>query len=253
MRTDDLDFGNQASPRFLIGHYVDCCCCEAWELSYFGINNWDTSATVTGTQLVPPGPLPFAGGAFLFASTMRADYSSNFHNVEINHVQSYCNFDFLAGFRYVSLDEEFNLTAINRALVGNYHIGTQNDLFGGQIGARVRRSSGCWGWDLTSKAGVFLNDAEQGQFINNGLNTVRPFTTSKQTGTAFVGEINFAVTRQLTDVWSLRGGYNLLWIENVALAPDQLDFVNIPGGGTVLNDNGGVFLHGASVGIQANW
>jgi len=65
--------------------------------------------------------------------------------------------------------------------------------------------------------------------------------------------VSCVTTIPLTKFWSLRAGYNLMWIENVALAPDQLDFTFTPTSGTMLNDNGGVFLHGANVGLQAAW
>ena len=255
LSTDDLDFGNQVSPRFSIGRYVDCCCCEAWELSYFGINNWDASRTVTGAQLFAPGAIGLIPAAFSSATNFRVDYSSNLHNAEVNHVQSCCYFDLLAGFRYVSFDEDLNLNASGGPFgTGNYHVATQNDLYGGQIGARINGLLGCWPWQITGKAGIFLNDVDQSQSIVDPLfGTLRPVTTTSDTAAAFVGEVSCLTTIPLTKIWSLRAGYNLMWIENVALAPDQLDFTFTPTSGTMLNDNGGVFLHGANVGLQAAW
>ena len=48
-------------------------------------------------------------------------------------------------------------------------------------------------------------------------------------------------------------GYNLLWIEGVALAPDQLDFTNTPTSGTGLTSSSGLFLHGFSAGLEGRW
>ncbi len=58
---------------------------------------------------------------------------------------------------------------------------------------------------------------------------------------------------RLDDVWTLRGGYNLLWIEGVALAPDQLDFTDTPTSGTSLDIDSGVFAHGFSAGLEARF
>ena len=70
---------------------------------------------------------------------------------------------------------------------------------------------------------------------------------------AFVGEANFVLTLDLNDCWTARGGYNLMWIEGVALGPDQLDFTMTSTSGTMLTNDGGLFLHGASVGLEARW
>jgi hypothetical protein len=48
-------------------------------------------------------------------------------------------------------------------------------------------------------------------------------------------------------------GYNLIWIEGVALAPDQLDFTNTTTSGSGIDTDGGVFLHGVNAGLEARW
>lgn len=59
---------------------------------------------------------------------------------------------------------------------------------------------------------------------------------------------------QLTDTWALRGGYNLIWIEGVALGGNQLDFTNTTDSGRGIGTSGsGLFLHGANVGLEAHW
>jgi hypothetical protein len=68
-----------------------------------------------------------------------------------------------------------------------------------------------------------------------------------------VGELGLSGTYQLTRVLTVRGGYNLMWIAGVALAPDQLDFTDLPSSGTALDRGGGIFLHGANVGLEARW
>jgi len=39
----------------------------------------------------------------------------------------------------------------------------------------------------------------------------------------------------------------------VALATDQLDFTNTDQSGSALAKDGGVFLHGVNVGLEARW
>jgi hypothetical protein len=51
------------------------------------------------------------------------------------------------------------------------------------------------------------------------------------------------------ETWGLRVGYNLVWIDGVALA--QLDFENPDEPRFV--SAAGVFLHGANFGLEARW
>ena len=71
--------------------------------------------------------------------------------------------------------------------------------------------------------------------------------------TAGTGAINGTVIYRLTEVWGLRAGYNFYWLTNAALAPNQWDFATNTGAGTGVNDNGGLFLQGANLGVEARW
>lgn len=69
----------------------------------------------------------------------------------------------------------------------------------------------------------------------------------------FIGDISLSAAYRLTDAWKLRAGYNFLWLTGVALAPNQFDFGATLDSGTGLNGGAGVFLHGASLGLDAAW
>ena len=56
-------------------------------------------------------------------------------------------------------------------------------------------------------------------------------------------DLNYTVSRRLSDTWWLRLGYNMIWL-SVALAPDQWDFTNTATSGTTLVGGGGVFCMG---------
>ena len=71
---------------------------------------------------------------------------------------------------------------------------------------------------------------------------------------AFEGELNLSGIFRINDVWSLKAGYSVMWIEGLALAPDQLDFnFAVSPSGNTLTSDGGMFIHGANVGLEARW
>ena len=72
-------------------------------------------------------------------------------------------------------------------------------------------------------------------------------------GVGFIGNLNATLVYRLTETWGLRAGYNLIWLTNATLAPTQWDFATAAGAGTGINDNGGLFLHGANLGLEARW
>jgi hypothetical protein len=126
---------------------------------------------------------------------------------------------------------------------------------GAQLGARAHRYVGCFAWEATGKAGVYANFMEQKQapIVDFPDFVFRSARSDEETDAAFVGDLNLTGIYQLTEVWGLRAGYNVIWIEGVALAPDQLDFTNNPGSGRDLSAGSGIFLHGINVGLEARW
>jgi hypothetical protein len=69
----------------------------------------------------------------------------------------------------------------------------------------------------------------------------------------FLTNMNLSAIYRFTDVWGLRIGYNLAWISGVALAPNQWDFTDTTTSGTGVRGAGGLFLHGANLGLEARW
>jgi hypothetical protein len=186
---------------------------------------------------------------------MQVDYSSQLHNVELNRWCHRHGRSWLAGFRYVNLDERFNIHASDFNTGGSdYSIGSWNHLFGGQIGARLAGRRCRLSWDITGKAGLFGNAGGQRTAIADFDNTFALRNThASATNVAFVADINVSLSWRLSDVWAVRGGYQVMWVEGVALAPDQLDFTDTPLSSTTVDHSGGACWHGAHVGLAACW
>ena len=223
-----------------------------YEATYFG-NDWDTSRS-----LVDPNRLDSVLGTLDYTLADRIDvrYESEIDNVELNRWKNLTrSFSWMLGFRYISLDEAFDLTGTDGSFSSNYSIDTENDLYGAQIGAKqfARVFHDSVDLSVLGKVGVFGNDASQKarlQDINGTFNT-RDFANSDGT-TSFVGEINANATIWLYESLAVRTGYQLMWIDSVALAPEQFQQSSL-GANAALNNSGDLFINGAYVGIELQW
>ena len=123
-----------------------------------------------------------------------------------------------------------------------------------QLGARIRRTRGRFGWEGSGAAGVYLNNSQQSQTVTDFPNFPLRNVSSSANGAAFVGDTNLSGLYRLNNVWNLRAGYNVIWIQGLALAPNQIDsdFAAAQGGSN-LNNGGGMLLHGVNVGLEARY
>jgi hypothetical protein len=76
--------------------------------------------------------------------------------------------------------------------------------------------------------------------------------TENRGDVTFVGEIGVTGAYQWTEHLAIRGGYQLLWIQGVAVASDQIPVVDVFAQ-TGLNTNGNVFYHGALMSLDLTW
>lgn len=249
-----------------------------------------TNLTFPPVLTDPPSGLGPGSNVFRDIAEARVNYRSALHSAELNLVccsdcsswqdANSCDctskgdggdrglpcrtFEWLAGFRYLNLSEQLRIGASMLqdpgpgVESGVYDVRTSNNLFGTQLGTRLRRWGQRWGWEATGKAGLFGNGAQEEQYVldyepNEGPYPLRDLISAAGCQVAFVGELNLTGIYRLTDVWNLRAGYNLIWIAGTALAPDQLDFSGLIPAGNQLSSDGKVFLHGVSGGLEARW
>ena len=287
--TSDLDFDFDPALRIVVGRRL----CNGWAIEggYFGLCDASTAelvAPAAGTNVAFPGGL-VASNVFGDPDRVWNDYSSSLHSGELNLVHCCgccstcesgkgddgckddcggCNLscrtcEWFVGFRYFNLRERLRVYgerdqttggATTAVESGVYDIRTSNNLYGPQAGARVRRWGQRLGWEAGAKAGIFGIDAQQEQsIIDYDRFPLRPLTSASDDQVAFVGELSLTGIYRLNHVWNLRAGYNLIWIEGVALAPDQLDFDATLPSGDRLSSDGSIFLHGVSLGVEGRW
>lgn len=262
--TGDLDLDWAGGYR--IGYCTRVCDCLSAELIYFSVfDNSDVDNIALSDGLILPGDLGVQVNNFGFADTVGVRYSSDLQSAEANLVQCCCcrdcfgggrSIELISGFRFLDLDESFGITAFDSAeSTSTYRVSTDNDLYGTQIGARYRVCRGRWNWEATGKTGIYANHMEQEQapIIDFPNFQFRSGRSTDETDVAFVSDLNLTAIYQLNCVWGVRMGYNVIWLEGVALAPDQVDFSNTQSSGRKLVDGGGVFLHGVNVGLEARW
>jgi hypothetical protein len=286
LETDDLDFDNYESS-FRFSGVIQVGPGSNIEFTYFGLFNYTDSAFVRRTGdndlfsaysvfgTIPPGGFPETD----FSDYQQIVYQSTFDSFELNYRQRWmaanCRFQgsWLCGVRHFILDEKFTYFTSSSAngfdpedplipdplnpAQSRTVVDVTNALTGLQIGGDL------WvclfpglrlGGEL--KAGVFGNHMNANTII--GVNTgADPFVENLDgNDVSFVGEANILATYRLNDQWTLRGGYNFVFVDGVALAPEN--FNPVPPFGPLtrtpfINDNGNVFYHGWNAGLEFMW
>jgi hypothetical protein len=100
--------------------------------------------------------------------------------------------------------------------------------------------------------GGFQSQSQSSVIGPADLVEIREPRSSTRAGVGMIGDLNAAVVRRLGDHCGLRAGYTLLWFSGVAPAAEQWDFTDATTSGTRVVP-GTVFLHGATLGLEAAW
>lgn len=239
------------------------------EVVYFGLQNWTDDIdlfSATGNLNIAFNNLPLPASPFLGAQRMEAAYSSDLYNAEINYwapviCKNKIRGSVAIGVRYLSMQEDFEVTAVNNLINhGGMTINTSNDMVSAHVGWMLNAPIGCrFNVRWEGKAGAALNIAQQNTSIFQYRNTadVDYSETVKNNDSAFIGDTSLIVSCQLGCNWSVYGGYYLLWIDGLALAPEQFNstFPN-PTNNTrqpFLNANSLLLLQGFTGGAECTW
>jgi hypothetical protein len=223
-----------------------------WEISHFNVAGWSASGSVStppilefpGNPNVPNDNILLGNGEFRF------DDSTSLYNSEFNIGRRFLrNLRGVAGFRWVELhDLMHGGFTLGGPTIPFLSINVHNHLYGGQTGLDVLLwQNARWEASSTIKGGVFNNSAtvvyDRGTVVEH-----------KFAETAFVGDLGLNAKLRLTQRCAVRLGYQMLWIQGLALAPAQLNTVVVipppastPAGGSSL------FAHGLSAGLEVRF
>jgi hypothetical protein len=241
--------------------------------SFFSVQQFLASDAITRQDPVNNflfSPYLFVGANGQFISY---DYESKIYNLELNaryntRLSDDWTTRFIGGFRYIHIEEKFQL--YGQELVQNAELttsNTHNNLIMLQIGMEMEHAFGKY-FDLgvSAKTGLGVNSA--GNHITNILTSfplptdTRVDETTNNAALCGIIEVGAFGRLYITDCVSIRGGYNVMFLSGLALAPEQLDLTNgdIAAAQTAagrtghgLNTGGSMVLHGPTAGLEVRW
>lgn len=248
MDTRDLSFNGEAGTRLSVIREGEC---TAWEFSWME-SDWTSASGVFDANNLNA----ITGSADYFnADGITTNYASDLDTFEINRIlHASPVVSWLAGVRYVALDETFSMATTAGAQASNYGIRTANDLFGFQIGGRLRyclndRAT----FSVLGKSGVYYGARSQATDFRDNNNAPTSLYRNENDGVASLSEIDAGVTWQLLDRLALRGGFQYFWFQGVALAPEQFQNSLAAIAARPQPNSGSFDAYGGYVGAEFNW
>jgi hypothetical protein len=196
---------------------------HGWEIRFFWLNDWSQTSNfrMDDPVIATNPPTPALTGLF----DIDATYISKLRSGEWNYLRSTNYGTLIAGFRYFEVNELLSIftTEVDASpLLTDTTFATENDLFGFQLGyGATVWQRGHWCVEAVGKAGVFYNDADVNVAFrsNAGVNNDGGDETDD---IAFGSELRIAVKYQLPSGWTIRGGYQTVYLNDVALASEQV-------------------------------
>jgi hypothetical protein len=165
-------------------------------------------------------------------------------------------YSFLTGVRVLSLTEDLTWNSFSDATDTNprglYQVNTSNTLVGTQIGGSLGHETARWSVTGSTKAGAYLNSLGlSSAFFLSLPNGPAGGAVEGEYDMSFVGEASLTAKWHLRPNVSLRSGLEVLFVDGIALAPHQINFV--PGTYRSIAHNGDSVFLGASLGLESYW
>ena len=255
---ENLEFDHNAAVRYqLMREY---CCCWGWDIGYFGIDSWTSSGNGGGdVSPILQGPgLAFPSTAH--GTIYRAEYGTDLHSAEFNVRRRFHEcVTGVAGFRWIELQDQLRTLAIAPQVTDFYSIDTNNQMYGFQLGADTRLFDRGRRFEIDGifRVGVMFNNCNQ----NTEAPILSPFVpavadqiSAREDHTAFLAELGIRGNIQVFRGLYATGGYGVMWLDGLALAPDQIPHADLIAPASADLDTGGtLFFHGATVGLMGRF
>lgn len=289
LSSDQLDYDWETGFRIL-GRY-DVGPLSVLEFGYMGIYDFEADASVTVPPISPNAP--FTGNLFsLFSEfatnpaavavpggpmpqtersiTHSLHMDSDLQTAELTYRRYWVGFlprvsgTILAGFRYTRLTESLLFSTSGEEELASF-TDTENDLYGFQTGGDVWVGL-CQGLRIGAegKVGLFNNNYNVDNFVGS-TGGGPSFTEHYEDNIpALVSDASVDLVADILPSWSIRAGYEVLFMNSVALAGNNFNTGSPYNTGPVDNgfgpprlpfvsDQGNVFYHGGHVGLEYIW
>jgi hypothetical protein len=244
-------------PGFRVGAGIHPNSGSSLDGNYLYMRQWSARKRRTGNLTYPFESRFFAPG-FTNAERVVAKYKSQFWSAEGNywgHVtprySDYYAFAWILGVRHASLKEEFFLNFYKGLNVGNYNTRTKNWLIGPQVGfAFDWTPTELWMWTLSGKFAPMADRIRQKVFLSDqGGALVLRDSHRKKWNLAFLADVALSLAFRIGSHVNIHGGYQLIYLTGVALAPEQLSYSTNLRRGRRIHDGGNALMQGAFLGI----
>jgi hypothetical protein len=255
------------------------------EFTFFGLFDYSETATATGnedllsvfsdfTDLAPPNGLEQFDLANLHQVTQSHDYDSFELNYRRRWLGPTCAVQgsWLVGVRYAHVIEKLRWLSIAERDAdgdglletggeGYYNLDATNFMTGAQLGGDtwlcvlpglnvgIDGKLGIYGNNASQRTSIYSIDLED-DFI--GILPTEKISNDRVT---FIGELNLMVTYRLNHKLTLRGGYNLMFIDGVATAMNNFnpDIPQLTERTPFVSNKGDLFYDGFSIGAEYMW
>ncbi len=225
------------------------------EVSFFGIDSWRSSADFPSSAfLYGLGYLSIDDSMTVPVSEAQFQYSSRLYSGEVNLRYAMCDrITPLVGFRWIEFEDQY--AASGQAVSGAFTelVRGHNHLYGAQIGldARLFGRESPFQIGVVAKAGLYGNAAAAS---NTYADSTYDFAANASgSHLSFLGEVGISASYQFAKHFALRGGYQVMWLTGIALAPEQIVATDFGAGHLSVNASGALFCQGANAGLEATW
>jgi hypothetical protein len=181
----------------------------------------------------------------------------------------------IIGTRVASVNEGFTFSSRRNDVSasdfsGDYGVNTQNWLWGLSLGGELLSQNEFYFWGLRGRATPSMSFAANQQLVQsvNTLSTIPnpsppPATIPLQTGSVnrassaeqfgpgFVGDLSLFAGWNVTPNFSVKAGWDFLWVAGVATTNRQFDFAGVRV--DPIDAGGQIFYNGLSLGCEGSW
>jgi hypothetical protein len=285
LSTGQLDYDYETGFRIL-GRF-DLGPLSVLEFGYMGIYDWESSASFTDPNPVDPdtgnlyslfsefgtnpntvtiegGPMPETERSVFQSISIDSDLQTaemTFRRYWVGFIPRISG-TILAGFRYTKLKEDFYFTSIGEA-AQQYSVRADNDLAGFQTGGDI--------WiglmqgvriGAEGKVGLYNNHYTlDNNIVTDPLGATPPSLSERfaDNEAAFISEGSADIVFDILPSWSIRAGYEILYLNSIVLAGDNFNTASpfgLPGQAPrvpFVAEQGHQVYHGGHLGLEYIW